>query len=70
MGHSKDPMKILRSELLRQGFKIKDSTKGYLVFPPNREFSPVAVHKTPASNKRSFENLIAELRRRGFDWKK
>lgn len=64
----KDPIKTLLPELTRQGYEVRNRTKGYFIVPPNTEHALIAVHKTP-SDARAFKNLIARLRRTGFDWK-
>lgn len=56
----------LLKELESQGASIKRTKKGYMIYPPDRGKRAVMIHLTP-SDRRSWKNMIAELRRSGFD---
>jgi hypothetical protein len=58
-------VKSLLEELEAQGWRIKDSKKGWMVYPPDVSKNPVAIHKTP-SDHRAWNNLMSELKRAGF----
>jgi hypothetical protein len=58
-------MKILE-DLTALGWRLVDTAKGVLAFPPDSSFSPVLVHWTP-SDHRAWPNLMAALRRSGYD---
>ena len=47
-----------------QGWRIEETKKGWMVYPPNKDFSPVTIHKTP-SDHRAIKNTRSELRKRG-----
>ena len=61
---SKDLKKLLK-ELDKQGFRVEERKKGYLAYPPDTQFPPVTIHRTP-SDYRSWANQMATLRRYGF----
>ena len=42
-------------------------TKGWMLYPPDPEQSPVLVHKTE-SDQRAIRNTISRMRQRGFIW--
>lgn len=56
--------KLLR-DLGEQGWTVKPTKKGYMLYPRDKTMNPVAIHKTP-SDRRSWANTIADLRRSGF----
>ncbi|WP_084634888.1 hypothetical protein [Propionicicella superfundia] len=60
-----DLKKLFRS-LEAQGARIETAKKGWLIYPPDRSRSIVSIHKTP-SDRRSWANMVAELRRSGFE---
>lgn len=59
-------LRTLLKELERQGGRVKETKKGFMVYPPDPKASPVAIHKTP-SDHRAWNNMRAELRRSGFN---
>lgn len=61
---NKELKKLLR-ELKSCGWEIKETKKGYLLFPPDKKAGAVAIHKTP-SDRRAWANMLSELRRHGF----
>ena len=62
----KEILEVLK-EAQDQGWRVVDSSKGWMLYPPDRSQGPVAVHGTP-SDRRALSNMIAEMRRRGFRW--
>lgn len=64
------PMKKEWKKLLRtleaEGWTMKPTKKGYMLYPPDKTKDPVTVHKT-YSDRRAWANTIADLRRSGFD---
>lgn len=63
------PMKKEWKELLRtlqdQGWKMKPTKNGFMLYPPDKTKEIVTVHKTP-SDWRSWENTISKLRKSGY----
>lgn len=51
-----------------QGFRVGRTKRGHSVFyPPDPQSGPVFGSGTPG-DQRSLRNLLAQLRRAGFDW--
>lgn len=50
-----------------QGFRVERKTKGYMVFPLDKSFKPVAIHLTN-SDWRAEKNAIAMLKRAGLNY--
>lgn len=50
----------------QQGFRVKETRKGWLVYPADTGVSGVLMHKTP-SDPRGVKNARAMLRRIGVD---
>ncbi len=46
------------------GWRVAETKKGWMIFPPDKSLSGVAVHKTP-SDWRASKNVMSELRKRG-----
>lgn len=47
------------------GWRVRETKKGYQLIPPDRSLSPIQIHKTPSD--RHFMRVVArELRARGF----
>ncbi len=57
--------KLLR-ELRKQGFRVEDVGRRYKVYPRNEALPMVTLPKTPS---RGLANIVATLRRSGFQWK-
>jgi hypothetical protein len=55
------------AEATKQGWRVQQSTAGYMLYPPDRSLGPVAVHRTP-SDQRAVRNFKAEMTKRGFCW--
>lgn len=66
MGSKKETREVVR-EAQRQGFRVKDTKSGWLLFPNDKSLPPVLVHKTP-SDHRAWRNTLARLRRAGLVW--
>lgn len=58
-------VKSLIKALEGQGWRCKESRKGFMCYPPDVNQTPVAIHKTP-SDSRWYKNTLSQLRRRGF----
>ena len=65
MGSDKDLQKILRA-LTEQGWAWKETKKGYLVYPPDRTQTMVAIRRQPTD--KGLKESLADLRLRGFIW--
>jgi 5-enolpyruvylshikimate-3-phosphate synthase len=59
-------MKSLIKALQRQGFRVKELKSGWIIYPQDRSLPGVTAHKTP-SDHRAMLNLLAHLKRVGFD---
>jgi hypothetical protein len=55
------------AEATKQGWRVEQTKAGYMLYPPDRTLSPVAVHRTP-SDRRAIRNFRAEMTKRGFRW--
>ncbi len=62
---NKDVAAIVK-KLERQGWTFRHG-KHLMAYPPDKTQTPVAISLTPSKGKRSIENMIAELRKRGAD---
>jgi hypothetical protein len=53
-------------KLVRQivRWPVEEPSKGFVVYPPDKDETPVTVHKTE-SDRRAIANTIARLRQRG-----
>lgn len=58
--------KALVDRAINAGWRVERSNAGYLVFPANKDMSPVSVHMT-YQDWRSIRNLEAQLKRRGLE---
>lgn len=56
----------LIKRIKRAGWRVQESTDGWMVFPADKSHSPVSVHKTPSSI-RTIKHLQAQLKRRGLE---
>lgn len=61
----KKSIKSLLEKLETAGWTKKTTKSGWIVYPPDKSFSGVAIHKTP-SDHRAWKNLMSELKKRGF----
>ncbi len=59
-------LKKLLKELERQGWSIRQTKKGQYAVPPDPSRPMVQIHNT-ANGSRSWENMIAQLKRSGFE---
>jgi hypothetical protein len=55
------------AEATQQGWRVEQTKGGFMLYPPDRMLSPVAVHRTP-SDQRAIRNFRAEMTKRGFRW--
>lgn len=58
-------LRKLLDKLEQQGARVEQTKKGLMVYPPDKTKSAVMIHRTP-SDRRSWANMISELRRAGF----
>lgn len=66
--------KKLRKALAKQGWRVEDRTKHWLLFPPmpddadrtDPRYHPVRMASTPSS-QRTWLNLLADLKRKGYN---
>lgn len=68
MASAKKELKEIVKAAEKQGWRVKTLKSGHLMF-----FAPDGVNKTTTggtpSDHRAVNNLLAELRRYGFEWK-
>jgi predicted RNA binding protein YcfA (HicA-like mRNA interferase family) len=63
-----DEMKAIRKALIAQGWRIEPRKGGHdVAWPPDRTKRQVPLPSTPGGG-RWRANLIADLRRSGFEW--
>jgi hypothetical protein len=67
MALDKEVRKIIR-EAQRQGFRVKPTKKGWMIYGRRKDQGCVVLHRTP-SDRRGLQNSITDLRRLGFTWK-
>lgn len=58
-------LKILIKKLESQGWTIKRTKRGMYAVPPDKALPMVMIHLT-ANGSRSWENMMAQLKRSGF----
>lgn len=63
---NKDFKKLLK-EAERQGWRVEEGGKNYLLWPPDKSQSMVTVAKT-ASDVKAIHNTIGRMKQRGFKW--
>ncbi|CAN7244367.1 hypothetical protein LJR045_001002 [Microbacterium sp. LjRoot45] len=63
---SNKDLKILFSKLEAQGWEIRPTKKGQFAVPPDPSKPLVQIHNT-ARGSRSWQNMMAQLKRSGFD---
>ncbi len=63
---NKEVTALIRTIRGWEGWRVEETTKGYIAYPPDKTMSGVTIHKTP-SNNRWRANINSELRRRGGD---
>lgn len=61
-------LKILFKKLEAQGWTIRPTKKGQYAVPPDPQKPMVQIHNT-ARGSRSWNNMMAELKRSGFNEK-
>ena len=52
-------------ELERQGFRIKETKSGWIIYPPDKSKATIGTHRTPSDHK-AWINFQADLKRAGF----
>lgn len=60
----KEIEQLIRGAQKWQGWRVVETKKGWMLYPPDKSQSGVPVHKTP-SDWRAWQNLKSQLRRRG-----
>lgn len=63
---SQKELKQLFKKLEAQGWEIKKTSRGNWAIPPNPERPMVQIHNT-ANGSRSWKNMMAQLKRSGFN---
>lgn len=67
MSNAQKEVKELVRAAKRQGWRVKRTTKGYLLFDPTGECMEL-LHMTP-SNPRWRRHSLSQMRQYGFKWK-
>jgi hypothetical protein len=66
MANVKKDLKRLIREAEKQGWRVKPTTKGWMLYSPDGEWMET-LHRTP-SDWRSLQNTISRMRKHGFKW--
>jgi hypothetical protein len=56
----------IRKELEGQGWQIRETSKGFLCYPPDPTRSLVLVHRQPT--EQALKKTLSDLKRQGFQW--
>ena len=56
--------KLVRQIAGWPGWRVEEPSKGFVVYPPDKDKTPVTIHRTE-SDRRAIANTIARLRQRG-----
>ena len=64
MPNKKDVEKLVDQARTWAGWRVVGVKKGWMVYPPDKSLSPIAIHKTP-SDHRAWQNTLGRLRRSG-----
>ena len=67
MANAQKEVKELVRAAKKQGWRVRETTKGYLLFDPSGRHKE-SVHKTP-SDWRSLRHSLSRMKRYGFEWK-
>lgn len=51
---------------LDQGWRIEQTTKGVMLYPPDKQQGGVLVHRQPT--EQALKKTVSLMRRRGFIW--
>jgi hypothetical protein len=60
----KQVKELVRQASTWQGWRVRQTKAGWMLYPSDKGQSGVLVHRTP-SDHRAWQNTIGELRRRG-----
>lgn len=64
MMSNKDVKQLIALVQSWNGWRVEEKAKGWMIYPPSKEFSGVMVHRSP-SDHRWLKNVMSELRKRG-----
>lgn len=64
MPDNKDIKRLIAEARTWAGWRVVEVKKGWMIYPPDKALSPIAVHKTP-SDHRAWQNILGRLRRAG-----
>jgi hypothetical protein len=67
MANPHKEVKELVKTAKKQGWRVTETKKGYLLHDPSGVHSE-SVHKTP-SDRRNLRNALSRMRHFGFEWK-
>jgi hypothetical protein len=56
--------KLVRDAERWVGWRVAKTKRGWVLYPANKSFGPITLHKTP-SDHRAWKNTLARLRRAG-----
>lgn len=60
----KEVGKLIRGAKKWPGWRIEETRKGWMLYPPDKALGQVLVHKSP-SDRRAWANILSQLRQRG-----
>lgn len=67
MADLKKEVNEIVKEARKQGWRVKETKKGYLLLDPTGDHAET-LHKTPR-DQRGVRNSVSRMRRYGFHWK-
>lgn len=62
--NKKDIRELIDAAKKWQGWRVEESKKGWILYPPDRTIPGVTIHRTP-SDWRAWQNMLGRLRRAG-----
>lgn len=60
----KEAKKLVKAAKKWEGWRVEEKKNGWMLYPPNKEYPGVMIHKT-MSEQRGWQNKLSELRRYG-----
>lgn len=63
-GLTKDTRRLIQEAKTWEGWRVVDTSDGWMIYPPDKSLPGISVHRTP-SDQRALANTKARLRRSG-----
>lgn len=64
MSNKKELAKLIANAQSWAGWRVKEVSDGWMLFPPDKQMPAITIHKTP-SDWRAWKNMLSRLRRAG-----